>query len=513
MMRQILEFAQALTRHTDVRQLSDWLLTTLRDTWQPQGALLAVVEPDGRTLQCKGWAGSHAVDLALMVDDFSHPLAYVLHHGKSLCCDELYGGARVDHVPFRTMLAQMDAGCGMLCETVTDLHGKPQALLVMFDRAHRLSAWQQDGSPALLASVFSQQWTLIRELATIRHGEHSLRDSLHYLSDELSHRQARQLKEGLIGISAAVAQLRKQIGHAASHRLSVLIQGETGSGKEVVARLLHQFSSRDRKPFVAINCAAIPENLIESELFGYQKGAFSGAQGNKTGLIAQANGGTLFLDEVGDMPLAMQAKLLRVLETRSYRPLGGDKELGSDFRLVAATHQPLVQHIAEGRFRQDLYHRLCQCQLTTVPLRERPEDIPALCDYFVERFAARERRRSGAVGATLLDLLAGYPFPGNVRELRNMLEVACAHTPPGEEIGAAALPAEFRTRVRSAEGQAVDHFAHISDLRQAVQQYEASVISARLHHFRGNRLLVAESLNLPKRTLDHKCQKLETRSR
>lgn len=508
-MQQTLSFAQALTRHHEVPALVDWLLTALRDNWQPQGALLALLEPDGRTLLCRGWAGRQSVEMSLAVDDFSHPLAFVLHQGKSLIRETLYGGARVEHAAFKTMLSQMALGCGMTCDVVPGAQGKPLAVLVMFDVAHQLRAWQRTGSMAVLANLFGQQLGLLLELARFRQGDHALRDSLHHLTDALSQCQVQRLQEELIGTSAAMCRLREQILRAATHRLSVLIQGETGTGKEVVARLLHQCSARESRPFVAINCAAIPENLIESELFGYQKGAFSGAQGNKAGLIAQANGGTLFLDEVGDMPLAMQVKLLRVLETRSFRPLGGDKEISSDFRLIAATHQPLTQHMASGHFRQDLFHRLCQCQLQTVPLRERNDDIPALCQHFVAQFAARERKRLGGIKPALMAQLVAYDFPGNVRELKNLLEVACAYTPSGQEIGEEALPFEFRTQRRDGAGQTTDDFAHIRDLRLALQQYEASVIQARLQQFRGNRMRVAESLNLPKRTLDHKCQKLE----
>ena len=177
------------------------------------------------------------------------------------------------------------------------------------------------------------------------------------------------------------------------------------------------------------------------------KGAFSGAQHNKAGLVAQAHGGTLFLDEVGDMPPAMQVKLLRVLETHSYRPLGGEKECHSDFRLIAATHQPLERRVEEGTFRSDLYHRLCQCLLHIAPLRERSEDIAPLTQHFLAQFGAAEGKVLGKLQGSFLRQLQGYDFPGNVRELRNLLEVACAHTLAGEEIGLEALPPELQNRV------------------------------------------------------------------
>uniref|UniRef100_UPI00051CA41B sigma-54 interaction domain-containing protein n=1 Tax=Aeromonas finlandensis TaxID=1543375 RepID=UPI00051CA41B len=374
-----------------------------------------------------------------------------------------------------------------------------------------LQEWAARPELASLAQVFCNQLTLIRDLGRSRRDQNVLRDSLRQIKGEGERQRQHEklLGEQLVGQSAVIRGLREQIAQAGQHKLTVLIQGETGSGKEVVARLVHQCSERAAKPFVAINCAAIPENLIESELFGYQKGAFSGALSNKTGLVAQANGGTLFLDEVGDMPAAMQAKLLRVLETRSYRPLGAEQEYHSDFRLIAATHQPLTRHVEEGQFRADLYHRLCQCLLLIAPLREHIEDVPLLCQHFMAQFAAQDDKGLAGLQRKFLKQLQSYDFPGNVRELRNLLEVACAHTRHGEEVGLGALPPELRDRVCAELPDALDDYNHIRDLRRAMQQYEASVIEARLRYFQGNRMLVAESLNIPKRTLDHKCQKLE----
>src|SRR5690606_20663064 len=182
----------------------------------------------------------------------------------------------------------------------------------------------------------------------------------------------------LVGTSEARVTRRAQVVRAASSQLSVLIQGETGCGKDVVARGIHDMSERANGPMVVVNCAAIPDTLLESELFGHTKGAFSGADQAKEGLLAQANGGTLFLDEIGDMPMALQSKLLRVLESRQFRPLGARDEQHSDFRLVAATHQPLQEGIEDGRFRRDLFYRLSQFPLRVIPLRERTEDLEAL---------------------------------------------------------------------------------------------------------------------------------------
>ncbi|MFC3395159.1 sigma-54 interaction domain-containing protein [Brenneria rubrifaciens] len=510
-MQYALELALSLTRQRDEAGLRDWLLDTVQEAWQPQGMLLGMVDISGRQLICNCRVRRTPVSLVLGVDDFSHPLAYVLHKNQVRTWDSLYGGARIEHRAFRQMLAEAGTACGLHALPLLSDSGKPLAVLALLDMPDRLRELHRSGDCGRLVQVFCRQLTLLDELGRVQREQTALRKSLRQMKDEgqqQRHREKR-VEETLIGQSAVVRELRQQIFQAASHRLSVLIQGETGSGKEVVARLLHQCSGRAEKPFVAINCAAIPENLIESELFGYQKGAFSGAQTNKAGLVAQANGGTLFLDEVGDMPQPMQAKLLRVLETHSFRSLGADKESHSDFRVVAATHQPLEQRVSEGVFRQDLYHRLCQCLLPVAPLRERPDDISLLCEHFIGRFARQQQKSVGPLHRTFLKQLLGYDFPGNVRELKNLLEVACAHTPEGELLSLASLPPELRDRLGGETTVSNDDFQHIHDLRIATQQYEAAVIQARLHQFQGNRVLVAESLNIPKRTLDHKCQKLE----
>ncbi|KAE9626013.1 sigma-54 interaction domain-containing protein [Aeromonas veronii] len=510
-MEQALAFALALTSQRDEQHLCHWWSSTLNASFQPKGLLLGMLDVSGRQLECKGWVKGQEVALALAVDDFSHPLAYVLHKAQSRTWDSLHGGARIEHAGFRELLANLGQPCGLHAFPLNDGNGKPFAVLAMMDSGDVLQEWAARPELASLAQVFCNQLTLIRDLGRSRRDQNVLRDSLRQIKGEGERQRQHEklLGDQLVGQSAVIRGLREQIAQAGQHKLTVLIQGETGSGKEVVARLVHQCSERAAKPFVAINCAAIPENLIESELFGYQKGAFSGALSNKTGLVAQANGGTLFLDEVGDMPAAMQAKLLRVLETRSYRPLGAEQEYHSDFRLIAATHQPLTRHVEEGRFRADLYHRLCQCLLLIAPLREHIEDVPLLCQHFMAQFAAQDDKGLAGLQRKFLKQLQSYDFPGNVRELRNLLEVACAHTRHGEEVGLGALPPELRDRVCAELPDALDDYNHIRDLRRAMQQYEASVIEARLRYFQGNRMLVAESLNIPKRTLDHKCQKLE----
>ena len=225
----------------------------------------------------------------------------------------------------------------------------------------------------------------------------------------------------LVGRSPAFDQMMRMVNRVAPSDAAVLLLGESGTGKELVARAVHKASPRGGGPLVAVDCSSLPENLIESELFGYEKGAFSGATHRKPGLVEAANGGTLFLDEVGDIPLGLQVKLLRLLETGTYRRVGGLEYLHSDFRLVAATHRNFDQMVEQGRFRQDLYYRISTFPITLPPLRERIEDLPLLIETLLRRISSE---RVLSVHPTTLLCLNGYDFPGNIRELRNMLERA-----------------------------------------------------------------------------------------
>lgn len=231
-----------------------------------------------------------------------------------------------------------------------------------------------------------------------------------------------QLGQGLVGETPAICRLRRLIGDVAGTDVTVLIRGETGTGKEVVARALHAASARADGPFVAINCSAIPESLLEAELFGHERGAFSGAEKKRAGRFLAASGGTFFLDEVGDLPIALQPKLLRVLEERAVTPLGSDRPQPVDVRLVAATHQPLEELVEDGRFRQDLFYRLNVVPLHIPPLRERREDISRLASSFAGRLASRYGKSIRNLSPELVEWMKLQDWDGNVRELENTIE-------------------------------------------------------------------------------------------
>jgi transcriptional regulator with PAS, ATPase and Fis domain len=289
--------------------------------------------------------------------------------------------------------------------------------------------------------------------------------------------------------SGSMQQFMAMVERVAGHTETVLITGETGSGKELIACSIHEYSYRNGKPWIDINCAALPEHLVESELFGYEKGAFSGADNSKPGLFELADKGTLFLDEIGELPPHIQVKLLRVLDGAPYYRLGGHRKITVDVRIIAATNQDLEVAVREGRFRKDLFHRLSQFQLKVPPLRERPEDIVALGEYFLRLKSAEMRFNSEALRA-----LQAHSWPGNVRELRNLVaKVAMAAS--GPEIGEADV-----LRDLSAEQQKTAMPLPSGDL----QDMERQMVMKALENNGGRRARAAEQLGISRRTLSRK---------
>ncbi|MEY3393831.1 MAG: hypothetical protein RL346_67 [Verrucomicrobiota bacterium] len=230
----------------------------------------------------------------------------------------------------------------------------------------------------------------------------------------------------IIGVSRALQDVFKLVGRVARSDAPVLISGESGTGKELVAKAVHEYSPRRQQEMITINCGAIPENLLESELFGHEKGSFTGAIARRAGRFEQADGGTLFLDEIGDMPLSIQVKLLRVLQDGSFSRVGSNEMLKTDVRIVAATHKNLAAEVSAGRFREDLFYRLNVVELRIPPLRERPEDIPLLADYFLQRISRKNGMARIRISAEASASLASHHWPGNVRELENTMARACA---------------------------------------------------------------------------------------
>ena len=305
----------------------------------------------------------------------------------------------------------------------------------------------------------------------------------------------------VIGESVPMKALRQQIAVTAPTNGRVLIYGESGTGKELVAHALHVASRRSNQPFVEVNCAAIPEELIESELFGHIKGSFTGASEDKTGKFQKADGGTLFLDEVGDMSLKTQSKVLRVLEEQRFEPVGSNAGVKVDVRVIAATNKKLEEEIARGSFREDLFYRLNVIPFSVPPLRERPEDIPILARFFLSEFSSAYGRRTKELSSAALDVLMRYPWPGNVRELRNLIErlvIIC----PQQRIEPQHLPPEvFRGAARSPQQP-------YSTLHEARSAYEREFILRKLQENQWNMTHTAAALGLERSHLYRKMKTL-----
>lgn len=301
--------------------------------------------------------------------------------------------------------------------------------------------------------------------------------------------------------SPKMAELIHLAGRVASSHATVLIQGETGTGKELFARLVHRLSPRAGRPLIAVNCAAIPESLLESELFGHEKGAFTGAVQRRIGRFEQADGGTLFLDEIGELSLPVQVKLLRFLQEREFQRVGGERTLKADVRIVCATHRDMEARVKEGLFREDLYYRIHVVTLKIPPLRERREDIPVLVDHFIRRFAAENRKPMEGVSREARDLLIRYDYPGNVRELENIIEraVVISH---GPMISTGDLPFQ--------ESEVAEDSCEASQsgtLHEALENLERRMIQEALETAGFNQSQAAKLLGLSERMLRYKLKK------
>jgi transcriptional regulator with PAS, ATPase and Fis domain len=306
---------------------------------------------------------------------------------------------------------------------------------------------------------------------------------------------------GVVGDSDVLVELYRMIDRVADTSCTVLITGESGTGKELLARAVHGASPRRNRPFVAVNCGAIPEALLESELFGHARGAFTGAHAAKQGRLAQADGGTLFLDEIGELPLALQVKLLRVLQAREYSPVGDTRTLSADVRIVAATNIDLEEAARNGTFREDLYYRLNVIHLAAPPLRDRAEDIPALAGYFLERARAKAGRdRITKISRQAAELLCSYGWPGNVRELENTIERAVLLS-GGSVIEPRDLPAKLQGFGTSERGTSPRLSERGVDLRKAVETFENQLIRQALERTNWNKKRAAELLGINRTTL------------
>ena len=313
---------------------------------------------------------------------------------------------------------------------------------------------------------------------------------------------------GLVGRSAAMEQVRSMVSRlSGSDSTTILVEGESGAGKEVVARAVHFSSGRAERPFLQVNCAALPEHLLESELFGHERGSFTDAHTQKRGLFESAEGGTVMLDEIGDLHPGGQAKLLRLLENKTFRRVGGVTELRADVRVLAATNVNLEERVAEGRFRADLFFRLNVVRIVMPPLREHPEDVPTLCAYFIARFNHEMKRQLKGVNAGAMQMLQAYRWPGNVRELRNVIERAFILHAGAEELRPEHLSPELRGAAIAAAARRPEKPVAVPQDGLVLEDAERKLIQEALERSSGNQSRAARLLGISRDTLRYRLKK------
>ncbi|WP_051275409.1 sigma-54-dependent Fis family transcriptional regulator [Aestuariibacter salexigens] len=368
---------------------------------------------------------------------------------------------------------------------------------------------------ASIASISISNNQLINTNEVLLKQQEELNQTLIIENKELKGRLFKSLMlDDVIGRSEAMKKVFMLIEKVANSTATVLLNGETGTGKELIAATIHRNSPVRTGQFVAQNCAAFPPDLLESEMFGYRKGAFSGATNNKKGLFEVANNGTLFLDEIGEMPLELQSKLLRVLQEGEIRPIGGVDTIKVNVRVIAATNRMLDKEVSEGRFREDLYYRLNVFPIKLPPLRERKEDLPALINYFIDKYSKQYDKEIKRIDSAAMDLLHRYPFPGNVRELQNIIERAVIMVGKGNVFDMQCLSLDLG---ENSDGQFTeDDFLNACDsLKDKVSAYEAKLLKDALEANHGNQSLTAKQLGLSRRTLvdklsKHKLRRMDT---
>ncbi len=385
-----------------------------------------------------------------------------------------------------------------LCERIAgDRPDLPVVVITAFGSLDTAIAAMRAGAYDFITKPFETEGLALTLTRAVQH--RALREEVRRLRTEVE--SARRI-EGVIGSSPAMDEIAALVTRIADTDAPVLVTGESGTGKEVVARAIHARSRRSHGPFVAVNCSAIPENLAESEMFGHAKGAFTDARSARTGLFQQAHGGTLFLDEIGEFPLALQPKLLRALQERTVRPVGGDQEIPFDARIIAATNRDLEQAVEEKRFRDDLYYRVNVIRMVLPPLRARGADVLVLAQHFLDGFAKRMGKAVTGISPAAAKKLVAYSWPGNVRELQNCVERAVALT-HYERLAVEDLAETVRNYRRSHVLVAADDPTELVTMEEVERRYVQRVLEATS----GNKKAAASILGFDRRTLYRKLER------
>ena len=549
----LLAISQSLADRTQLAQTLDAVLTAARQMTFSKHGIIYVLDQTGQALipsivhHNEQALVSHPWQpLSFNQTSQTDPFNYAIQNGEVVLINELYQYNGYDcEAVYETELALGIKSSNLLAWPLVDDSGKTIGLLALFDLSvidneSALTAFCNMAANSIRQAVWLEEYGhMIKSLsadnaALVRENEHlKKRKQSHY--------------KGPIAESEQMLEVLRRLDKVLALPVDVLLRGETGAGKEVIAKYIHDNSNRADQPLIVQNCAAIPEQLLESELFGHKKGSFTGADKDKVGLFEAAHGGTLFLDEIGDMPLLLQAKLLRVLQERKVRPVGASKEVEVDVRVVAATHCHLMDKIKNGEFRADLFYRLNVFPINLPPLREREADILPLAEHFVKQSAANlGLAQAPGLSANVQLQLQQYPYPGNVRELKNIVERALLlsdfETINQVEFGEAAALANLPQPTPQApegspqpvlelEPQPADqpepastdsaqpeqsqttleaeHMDYSKGLKEAVSEYEKTVIIDCLNSSNWQIKRAAEQLSLPISTLSHKMKKYD----
>jgi Nif-specific regulatory protein len=517
--RLLYDLACAFAARTDLDELFPLVLTSCREVFDAMGASVLLHDPEHNELYFPFVAEEdptiHARLLELRFPAERGIAGAVLSDGKAVRVDDVQSDPR--------FFGGIDADTGfttraLLCAPLTTYQGVIGVIQVLNRRGGQPFTDDDLAFLEALAGSVAVAIENARLFARVKASEELLRVQVGALRRDMAHRD--RFNE-IVGSAPAMSEVFRLMESAAATPITVLIEGETGTGKELVARGIHRASARAEAPFLAVNCAAVSETLLESELFGYRKGAFTGANQDHRGLFEAASGGTIFLDEVGEMPLSMQAKLLRVLQQGEVIPVGDTRARKVDVRVISATNRDLNAEVAKQAFRQDLYYRLAVFPIPLPPLRERREDVPLLVERLLRGIGTRHKMDIGSIDRAAIELLQRYDWPGNVRELENVLERAVVLARGGEPIGVAHLPVTVRGRdpapasgavaAPNGAGAAAGAPGDTVPLRQARAQFEADYIRKVLTAHGRNVSRTARALGLSRVMLQKKMKEYRLR--
>lgn len=483
MLELIAEINESLSGSDDVRANVRTALEALTKGLRAEFAFLARLDEDGSMRLAETFGLNLAGFRRLESDLAARPFELSFEHREAILVDlETFDQIEHANLEGHRAILTVPAVAGKICAGIIGVCVEPDCDL------------DEAGQLALLAGSMIAQ-TLRIERA-VRGERERLREENTHLKQELKEKYD---FSHIVGNSNAMKLVYEQITQVAKSNATVLLRGESGTGKEMIANAIHYNSLRSKKPFIKINCAAIPETLIESELFGHEKGAFTGADRSKKGRFELADGGTLFLDEIGDLPLQTQIKLLRVLQEREFERIGGTETIKANIRLITATNKNLEEAIANGEFREDLYYRLNVFSIFLPPLRERKSDVLLLAEHFLEKYEIEHGKRIRRISTPAIDMLMSYHFPGNVRELENAIERAVLVCDTNV-IHGHQLPPTLQTAEVS--GTVTD-----LSLESAVAAFERDMIQDALKSNKGNVAKAARALDSTQRILGYKIKK------